>query len=259
MSGGFSWSWTMPSISSLEKCLGHRTAKSWIAIAKMKEKLQDLLMPLVRCSLMTWHASGCRAPGMDHCRAFVKCVLQFGFAPLLRCSVAALRCSVAALRCSTAPLPRSAAPLLRCRAPLLRCRAPLLRCSVAPLPRSVAPLLRCRAPLLHCSVAPLPRSVAPLLRCRAPLLHCSVAPLPRSVAPLPRSVAPLPRSVAPLLDCFGTYLKNVQTCDNVRVQSATQWTASVHTSHMSKPVITFVFKVLRNGLLRCILYTCPNL
>ena len=66
MSGGFSWSWTMPSISSLEKCLGHRTAKSWIAIAKMKEKLQDLLMPLVRCSWMTWHASGCRAPGMDH-------------------------------------------------------------------------------------------------------------------------------------------------------------------------------------------------
>ena len=26
----------------------------------------------------------------------------------------------------------------------------------------------------------------------------------------------------------------------------------------SKPVITFVFKVLRNGLLRCRLYTCPN-
>ena len=34
-----------------------------------------------------------------------------------------------------------------------------------------------------------------------------------------------------------------------RVQSATQWTASVHTLHMSKPVMTFVFKVLRNGLL----------
>ena len=28
---------------------------------------------------------------------------------------------------------------------------------------------------------------------------------------------------------------------------------------MSKPVIAFVFKVLRNGLLRCILDTCPNL
>ena len=34
---------------------------------------------------------------------------------------------------------------------------------------------------------------------------------------------------------------------------------AVHTLHMSKPVITFVFKVLRNGLLRYILYTCPNL
>ena len=42
-------------------------------------------------------------------------------------------------------------------------------------------------------------------------------------------------------------------CDNVRVQSATEWTASVHTSHMSKPVITFVLKVIRNGLLRYIL------
>ena len=30
-------------------------------------------------------------------------------------------------------------------------------------------------------------------------------------------------------------------CDNVRVHSATQWTASVHSLHMSKPVITFVF------------------
>ena len=52
--------------------------------------------------------------------------------------------------------------------------------------------------------------------------------------------------------CFGTYVTHVQTCDNVRVQSATQWTASVHTSHMSKPVITFVFKVLRSGPLRYI-------
>ena len=47
--------------------------------------------------------------------------------------------------------------------------------------------------------------------------------------------------------------------DDVCVQSATQWTASVHTLHMFKPVMTFVFKVLRNGLLRYILYTCPNL
>ena len=59
MTGGFSWCWTMPSISSLEKCLGHRTGKSWISIAKMmKDKLPDLLM--------TWHASGCRAAEMDH-------------------------------------------------------------------------------------------------------------------------------------------------------------------------------------------------
>ena len=64
------------------------------------------------------------------------------------------------------------------------------------------------------------------------------------------------------MDCFGTYVTHVQTCDNVRVQSATQWTASVHTLHMSKPVITFVFKVLRNGLLRYIYFThvqtCDN-
>ena len=43
-----------------------------------------------------------------------------------------------------------------------------------------------------------------------------------------------------------------------RVQSATQWIASVHTLHMSKPNVT-LFKALRNGLLRYILYTCPNL
>ena len=39
------------------------------------------------------------------------------------------------------------------------------------------------------------------------------------------------------MDCFGTYFTHVQTCENVRVQSATQWTASAHTLHMSKPVI----------------------
>ena len=32
-----------------------------------------------------------------------------------------------------------------------------------------------------------------------------------------------------------------------------------HTLDMPKPVITFVFKVLRKGLLRYILCTCPNL
>ena len=60
------------------------------------------------------------------------------------------------------------------------------------------------------------------------------------------------------MGCFGAYFTHVQTCDNVRVQPATQWTASELTLHMSKPVITFVFKVLCNGLLRYILYTCPN-
>ena len=61
------------------------------------------------------------------------------------------------------------------------------------------------------------------------------------------------------MDCFGTYFTHVQTCDVTRVQSATERTASVHTLHMSKPVMPLVFKVLRNGLLRYILYTCPNL
>ena len=42
---------------------------------------------------------------------------------------------------------------------------------------------------------------------------------------------------------------HAQTCDNVCVQSATQWTASVHAFHVPKPVITFVFKVLSNGML----------
>ena len=85
------------------------------------------------------------------------------------------------------------------------------------------------------------------------------------------------------MGCFGTYFTHAQSCDNVRVQSATEWTASVHTLHMPKAVITFVFqvlwnghasvhtlhmpkavitfvfKMLRNGLLRYILYTCPKL
>ena len=61
------------------------------------------------------------------------------------------------------------------------------------------------------------------------------------------------------MDCLGTCFTHVQTCDVTRVQSATEWTASVHTLHMSKPVMSLVFKVLRNGLLRYMLYTCPNL
>ena len=61
------------------------------------------------------------------------------------------------------------------------------------------------------------------------------------------------------MDCFGTYFTHVQSCDVTRVQGATEWTASVHTSHMSKAVMYPVFKVLRNGLLRYILHTCPKL
>ena len=38
-----------------------------------------------------------------------------------------------------------------------------------------------------------------------------------------------------------------------------EWTASVQTLHMPKAVITFMFKVLRTGLLRSILYACPKL
>ena len=37
------------------------------------------------------------------------------------------------------------------------------------------------------------------------------------------------------IDCFGTYFTHVQTCDNVRVRSGTQLSASVHALHMSKP------------------------
>ena len=61
------------------------------------------------------------------------------------------------------------------------------------------------------------------------------------------------------MDCFGTYFTHVQSCDVTRVQSATEWTASEHTAHMSKAVMQPVFKVLRNGLLRYILHTCPKL
>ena len=49
---------------------------------------------------------------------------------------------------------------------------------------------------------------------------------------------------------------HAQTCDNVRVQSAGEWTASKHTLHMPKPAKMFFFEVLRNGLPRYILYTC---
>ena len=40
------------------------------------------------------------------------------------------------------------------------------------------------------------------------------------------------------MDCFGTQCTHVQTCIVTRVQSATEWTASVHTLHMPKPNVT---------------------
>ena len=39
---------------------------------------------------------------------------------------------------------------------------------------------------------------------------------------------------------FGTECTHVQTCNVTRVQSATEWTASVHTLHMPKPHVTRV-------------------
>ena len=61
------------------------------------------------------------------------------------------------------------------------------------------------------------------------------------------------------MDCFGTYFTHAQSRDNVRVHSATEWTASVHTLRMPEAVTMFVFIVLRNGLLRYIPYACPKL
>ena len=57
------------------------------------------------------------------------------------------------------------------------------------------------------------------------------------------------------VDCFGTYFTHVQSCDVTRLQSATEWTASVHTSHMSKAVMIPVFKVPGNGLYFGIYFT----
>ena len=44
------------------------------------------------------------------------------------------------------------------------------------------------------------------------------------------------------MDCFSTYLTHVQTCDVTCVSSATEWTALVHTVHMSKPVMQLCVK-----------------
>ena len=50
------------------------------------------------------------------------------------------------------------------------------------------------------------------------------------------------------MDCFRTYFTHAQTCDNVRVKSATQWTASVHTLSMSQFVIMFLLEEWLNDL-----------
>ena len=39
------------------------------------------------------------------------------------------------------------------------------------------------------------------------------------------------------VDCLGTYFTHVQTCNVIRVSSATEWTAPVHTLHMPKHVM----------------------
>ena len=60
------------------------------------------------------------------------------------------------------------------------------------------------------------------------------------------------------MDCIGTHCTHVETCYVTRVQSATEWIASVHTAHMSTRVMSLVFKVLRNGLHRYTLRTCQH-
>ena len=49
------------------------------------------------------------------------------------------------------------------------------------------------------------------------------------------------------MDCFGTYLTHVQSCAVTRVQSATEWTASVHISHTTQGTAWYR------------LHTCPKL
>ena len=49
-------------------------------------------------------------------------------------------------------------------------------------------------------------------------------------------------SYHPLTPCSCTYFAHARTCDNFRVKSATQWTASVHTVRMSQSVINFLLE-----------------
>jgi len=50
------------------------------------------------------------------------------------------------------------------------------------------------------------------------------------------------------MDCIGTHCAHVNTCDVTRVQSATEWIASVHTAYRSKRVMQRVVKVRRTEL-----------
>ena len=134
---------------------------------------------------------------------------------------------------------RSVAPLLGCSVTALRC----LVAPVAPLPRSLAPLPRSVAPLS------LLRYPAPLIPCPARLLRVYTMSARRSRHLIMSHHCTSGENVrVQSLECYGmdllgsyfivyakccgrgclsTYLAHAQTCDNVRVQSATEWTASV--------------------------------
>ena len=60
------------------------------------------------------------------------------------------------------------------------------------------------------------------------------------------------------MDCFGTYFTHVQTCDSVRVQSATQWTASSPTSAQGnqRVFLGWILPAILLGLLALVF--CPQ-
>ena len=62
--------------------------------------------------------------------------------------------------------------------------------------------------------------------------------------------------VASVKQCTASILSHARACDNVRLFKcyAIHWFGTFSTLHMPKPVITFVFQVWRNTLLRHILY-----
>ena len=60
-----------------------------------------------------------------------------------------------------------------------------------------------------------------------------------------------------ILRC-GTFLTHAQSCNVICVQSATEWTASVHTLHMFKPY-NLCSKCYGMDCFWYMLYTCANL